>query len=442
MAANPFLNETHDPALRSWVEGSGEGDFPIQNLPFASFRRARSNEAFRCGVAIGDRVVDLGAVAARKLFPGAAGAAALAGSQPRLNALMSLGPEAWSGLRLALSRGLREGSSMQAVLSDCLVPQAEVLFGLPASIGDYTDFYTSIHHATSVGALFRPDAPLLPNYKWVPIGYHGRSSSIEVSGQRFARPWGQLKRPDEDAPVLAPSARLDYELELGIFVGVGNALGERVDISRAEANAFGVVLLNDWSARDIQAWEYQPLGPFLSKSFATTISPWVVSFEALAPYRTAWQRSLDDAQPLPYLEPGAARAWAAFDICLDAFLETAAVRAAGLAPLELASSNFRHAYWTIGQMIAHHTSNGCGLQPGDLLGTGTQSGPLAGEAGSLLELSRGGKQPFALANGETRSFLLDGDAVIFRARCERKGFASIGFGECRGEVAPAVPVAS
>ena len=242
--------------------------------------------------------------------------------------------------------------------------------------------------------------------------------------------------------MLAPSGRLDYELELGVFVGPGNVLGEPVDIARAEASAFGVVLLNDWSARDIQAWEYQPLGPFLSKSFATTISPWVVTLEALAPYRTAWQRSPEDPHPLPYLEPGRAREWAAFDIRLDAFIETATSRSAGLGPLKLASTNFRHAYWTIGQMIAHHTSNGCGLRPGDLLGTGTQSGPLPQEAGSLLELSRGGKQPFALANGEMRSFLLDGDAVVFRARCERQGWASIGFGECRGEVAPAVPAGS
>ncbi|HEU0202571.1 MAG TPA: fumarylacetoacetase, partial [Burkholderiaceae bacterium] len=301
----------------------------------------------------------------------------------------------------------------------------------------YTDFYTSVHHATSVGLLFRPDNPLLPNYKWVPIGYHGRASSIGVSGQVFRRPQAQILPPGEDTPIVAPSRRLDYELELGVFIGTGNALGESIPIAAAERHVFGVTLLNDWSARDVQAWEYQPLGPFLSKNFATTISPWVVTLEALAPYRAEWTRPDGDPQPLAYLDAPANRAEGAFDIQLEVLLDTAAMRERKQAAARLSLSSFRHAYWTVAQMVTHHTINGCNLQPGDLLGTGTQSGPAAEEAGSLLELTRGGKQPLTLPSGETRTFLEDGDAITLRGWCERKGRPRIGFGEARGQVAPA-----
>lgn len=436
-----LLNETHDPALRSWVASANRSgsDFPIQNLPFAVFRRAGSTEAFRGGVAIGDEIVDLAEAAASGAFAEdtAAAAAAAACTGPQLNAFMALGPAAWSALRLALSRALRTGSPAEAALKPCLVPQAEAEYSVPARIGDYTDFYTSIHHATNVGRLFRPDNPLLPNYKWVPIGYHGRSSSIDVSGQMFPRPYGQTLPPGATAPVFGPSRRLDYELELGVFIGCGNPRGRPIGIDAADAHIFGLCLLNDWSARDLQAWEYQPLGPFLSKNFATTIAPWIVTLEALAPYRVAWTRPAEDPQPLPYLASEANRAEGAFDIQLQVLIETEKMRAAGELPAPLSQTSFRHAYWTIAQMVAHHTVNGCNLQPGDLLGSGTESGPTPAEAGSLLELSLGGKQPLTLPNGEARSFLEDGDAILMRGWCEKPGAARIGFGEVRGCVLPA-----
>jgi fumarylacetoacetase len=433
------LNETHDPMLRSWLASANHpaGDFPIQNLPFGVFRRKASGEAFRGGVAIGDQVLDLEAAHAAGAFDGAAAKAATACCEPALNEFMAMGTPAWAALRLSLSRALRAGSALEPKLRACLVPQDEAEYAPAAMIGDYTDFYASIHHAAAVGALFRPDQPLLPNYKWLPIAYHGRSSSIGTSRQRFRRPRGQVKAPQAAAPTFAPSARLDYEFEIGVFIGPGNTQGAPIDLAQAEAHVFGLVLLNDWSARDIQAWEYQPLGPFLAKNFATTISPWVVTLEALAPYRTAWTRPAEDPQPLPHLEPGEARNRAAFGILLETYLETGKMRAARAAPALLARTSFRHAYWTIGQLVAHHTSNGCNLRPGDLLGTGTQSGPKPEEAGSLLELSRGGKKPVKLPDAETRAFLEDGDAVILRAHCEREGFARIGFGECAGEVLPA-----
>jgi fumarylacetoacetase len=433
------LNETHDPLLRSWLVSANapKGDFPIQNLPFGVFRRKDSGEEFRGGVAIGDQVLDLAAAHTAGVFDGPAAKAAMACCLPALNEFMAMDAPAWSALRLSLSRALRAGSPLEPKLRACLVPQAEAEYAVPAAIGDFTDFYASVHHATAVGALFRPDQPLLPNYKWLPIAYHGRSSSIGVSGEKFHRPRGQLKPQEAMSPSLAPSARLDYELELGIFIGVGNSQGVPIDLAAAEGHVFGLVLLNDWSARDIQAWEYQPLGPFLAKNFATTISPWIVTLEALAPFRTAWTRPAEDPQPLPHLEPGDGRTRAAFDVRLETWLETATMRETRAAPALLANTSFRLAYWTIGQLVAHHTSNGCNLRPGDLLGTGTQSGPEPEEAGSLLELSRGGKKPVKLPNGEKRTFLEDGDAVILRAHCEREGFARIGFGECRGEVLPA-----
>ena len=438
------LNETHDPALQSWVESANapNTDFPIQNLPLGIFRRRGSEEAFRGGVAIGDAIVDLGLARAAGVFgdrgAGAvtAARAAAACTGPSLNALMAMGPAAWSSLRLAVSRALRRGSPHAQALRACLVPQAGAEHAVPADIGDYTDFYASIHHATSVGRMFRPDNPLLPNYKWVPIGYHGRASSIVVSGAPVRRPLGQTLPTGTQQPMFGPSRRLDFELELGIYIGTGNALGSRIAIDEAEHHVFGIGLLNDWSARDVQSWEYQPLGPFLAKSFATTVSPWIVTLEALAPYRVEWSRPAEDPQPLPYLESAANRAGGAFDIRLAVRLQTARMRAAGVPPQRLSSTSSRHAYWTIAQLVSHHTVNGCNLRPGDLLGTGTLSGPSPEEAGALLELAVGGKQPVELVNGERRAFLEDGDTVILEGWCERAGAARIGFGEAVGEVLP------
>jgi len=433
------LNETHTPALKSWVASANTAgtDFPIQNLPFAVFRRKGSAEAFRGGVAIGDQILDLAAVAQSGVLTGEAAAAAQAGAQDKLNALMALGTSAWSALRLALSRALREGSAEQAALQACLVPQAEAEYDVPARIGDYTDFYTSLHHATNIGKQFRPDNPLLPNYKWVPIGYHGRASSIGVSGQQFRRPVGQTMTPGATEPSFGPCKRLDIELELGIFVGSGNALGEAVDITEAEDHVFGICLLNDWSARDIQGWEYQPLGPFLAKNFATTVSPWVVTLEALAPYRVAFTRAEGDPQPMAYLDSPANRSGGAFDIQLQVGLQTPKMREAGQPDASICRTSYRHAYWTVAQMLTHHTVNGCNLQPGDLFGSGTLSGPTLDQAGALIELTTGGKNPIALSNGEQRTWLEDGDSVVLRGWCEREGAARIGFGECVGTVLPA-----
>jgi len=292
-----------------------------------------------------------------------------------------------------------------------------------------------VHHATTVGKQFRPDNPLLPNYKWVPIGYHGRASSIGVSGQVFKRPQGQTKAPDAAEPGFGPSKRLDYELELGFFVGRGNALGEPIAIAEAEDHLFGVALLNDWSARDIQAWEYQPLGPFLSKNFASTLSPWIVTMEALAPFRARFERPAGDPQPLAYLDAPSNRESGALDITLEVLLQTAKMRAEGLAPARLTRGNTTEAaYWTAAQLVAHHTVNGCNLQPGDLLGSGTLSGPQPDEAGSLIELTQGGKQPITLPNGEKRTFLEDGDTLVIRGYCERAGAVRIGLGEVSGTV--------
>ncbi|MBK6613762.1 fumarylacetoacetase [Ottowia sp.] len=436
----PLLNETHDPGLTSWVASANDGrtDFPIQNLPFAVFRRQGSGEAWRGGVAIGDRIVDLAAAVAAGVFTDEALAPARAAAGSTLNDLMGLGPKSASALRHALSKGLRTGATEEAALSACLVPQAQAEYQVPARIGDYTDFYTSVHHATNIGKQFRPDNPLLPNYKWVPIGYHGRSSSIGVSGQSFRRPHGQAKAPDADAPVVRPSQRMDIELEMGVFIGAGNALGEPVGIGEAESRIFGLVLLNDWSARDIQPWEYQPLGPFLAKNFATTVSPWVVTLEALAPFRAPFTRPENDPQPLPYLSSDANRAEGGLDIQLEALIQTPVMREQGAAPARLALTNYRHAYWTAAQMVTHHTVNGCNLQPGDLLGTGTLSGPTLDQACALIELTCGGKHPIALPNGEQRAWLEDGDTVVLRGWCERPGATRIGFGECVGTVLPAV----
>lgn len=434
------LNETHNPSLKSWVASANDGntDFPIQNLPFGVFRRAGSHEHFRIGVAIGDQILDLHLAQQAGIFAEVTNSAlanALAASS--LNALMNLGNTVSSQVRLALSKALREGAAAQEKLVGALVAQSEAEYALPAHIGDYTDFYTSIHHATSVGKLFRPDNPLLPNYKWVPIGYHGRSSSIGVSGQQFRRPVGQTMPPNATTPNFGPAKRMDYECEVGMFIGQGNELGETIAVGEAEQHVFGLCLLNDWSARDVQGWEYQPLGPFLAKNFASTISPWVVTVEALAPFRAAWTRDAADPQPLPYLDYPSLREQGAFDIELEVLLQTEKMRADGTPPQRLSLSNFRHSYWTVAQMVAHHTVNGCNLQAGDFLGSGTQSGPRPEEAGSLLELTEGGKKPIVFSNGEQRVFMEDGDSIIIRGWAQRDGAVRIGFGEVEGRLLPA-----
>jgi fumarylacetoacetase len=423
---NNALNATHDPKLKSWVSSANEADcdFPIQNLPFGRFRPAGSQAAFRIGIAIGDQVLDLPAIGLV--------------DTDDMNVLMNASVEERRALRSAISAGLALGSDTQASWAKALHGQAEVEMTVPCRIGDYTDFYTSVHHATTVGKQLRPDNPLLPNYKWVPIGYHGRASSIGVSGQHFKRPQGQTKAPDAETPSLAPSKRLDYELELGWFMAQGNAQGDAIAIGEAEAHLFGVTLFNDWSARDLQAWEYQPLGPFLSKNFASTVSPWLVTAEALAPFRVAFERPSGDPQPLPYLDSEANRSQGAFSIELEVLLQTTRMREAGEGPARLSLTNSaRAAYWTPAQLIAHHTVNGCNLQPGDLLGSGTLSGPEPTEAGSLMELTGGGKRPTTLPNGEQRGFLEDGDTLVIRGWCERPGAVRIGLGEVSGTVEPA-----
>ena len=436
------LNATHDPGQQSWVESANQPDtdFPLQNLPYGRFRRAGQDEPLRVGVAIGTQVLDLSLAAAQPGWP----QPVLKPLQPLaagdLNAFMALPPEEQSAVRAALSAALRVGSAQQAELVGCLLPQDQAQMALPCEIGDYTDFYTGIHHATTVGKLFRPDNPLLPNYKWVPIGYHGRSSSIVVSGTPVRRPVGQTKGA-ADTPVVGPSQRLDYELELGFLIGAGNALGERINIADAERHLFGVTLFNDWSARDIQPWEYQPLGPFLAKNFASSISPWVVTMEALAPFRAPFGRPVGDPDPLPYLDSEPNRREGALDIQLEVWLQTAAMRDAGLPAVRLSHGNAAEAgYWTAAQLVAHHTVSGCNLRPGDLFGSGTLSGPLPEQAGSMLELSQGGKQAITLPDGQTRRFLEDGDTLTLRGYCERPGARRIGLGECAGTVLPAVAV--
>ncbi len=422
-AMHPALDSTHDAQLRSWVASANQPDcdFPIQNLPFGRFRVAGSGLDLRVGVAIGDQILDLQAAG---LFEGS-----------DMNALMAAPAAERQALRHTLSQGLREGSAQQAAWSKALVAQAQAEMALPCRIGDYTDFYTSVHHATNVGRQFRPDNPLLPNYKWVPIGYHGRASSIGVSGQRIKRPQGQTMAAAASAPVLGPCKRLDYELELGWFIGQGNALGEPIAMGAAEQHLFGVALFNDWSARDIQGWEYQPLGPFLSKNFASTLAPWVVTMEALAPFRAPFVRAEGEPQPLPYLDAPDNRAHGAFTITLEVLLQTSRMRAAAEPAVRLSCTDTtRAAYWTPAQLVTHHTVNGCNLQPGDLLGSGTLSGPEPHEAGSLLELAGSGKHPVTLPNGEQRSFLEDGDTLTLRGWCERAGAVRIGLGEVSGTV--------
>ncbi len=440
MTDHTTIDATHDPALQSWVASANapDTDFPVQNLPFGRFRRAGvAGDAWRIGVAIGDQILDLAAARGAVPWPADLADALAVLAAGDLNAFMAMGAGPRRALRAALSRALATGGP-QAALASCLVPQADAELAVPCRIGDYTDFYIGIHHATAVGRLFRPDNPLLPNYKWVPIGYHGRASTVLPSGVPFRRPRGQLLPPVAAQPVVGPSQRLDFELELGIFIGAGNALGAPIGIDDAEDHVFGLTLFNDWSARDIQAWEYQPLGPFLAKSFASTVSPWIVTLEALAPFRRPFVRAEGEPAPLPYLDGAANRAAGAIDIGLEVRLQTRAMRDAGLPAERISRSNFADAaYWTVAQLVAHHTVNGCALAPGDLFGSGTLSLPGEGQAGSLLELSHGGKQPITLANGEQRSFLQDGDGLQLAGRCTRPGFRAIGFGPCEAVVLPA-----
>jgi fumarylacetoacetase len=432
----PFpLNETHDPARRSFVERANapECDFPIQNLPFGVFRAAGG--APRVGVAIGDQILDVAAASAA--FDGLASEAARACATAPLNHLMALGPEASSALRLALSRALSTAHGDPG-LRRHLTPIAAAELLLPVRSGNFTDFFASIFHATNAGRMFRPDNPLMPNYKYVPVAYHSRASSIIASGTPFKRPRGQRKGANEETPSYGASRNLDFELELGMYIGSPSALGEPLSIAKAAEHIFGFCLLNDWSARDVQAWEAQPLGPFLGKNFATTVSPWVVTAEALAPFRAAaFARPAGDPAPLPYLDDADDRSHGGLDIALEACLSTAAMRRAGQAPMRVTQTSCAQLYWTVAQMVAHHTSNGCNLEIGDLIASGTVSGPEKSSWGSLLELTARGREPIVLPSGEQRGFIEDGDEIIFRGFCARAGFARIGFGECRAVVLPA-----
>ena len=438
-----MLDDTHRADLRSWVDSANDpvGDFPIQNLPLGVVRHGTDREAV-AAVAIGDRVLLLDAAVEHGLLHGDARAAAVACHGGVLNGLMALGPRARRALRGGLVELLRDdsdaGRRARSCADELLRSAAEVVALLPARIGDYTDFYASIHHATNIGSMFRPDNPLLPNYKWVPIGYHGRASSIVASGTAVVRPRGQSKNEGESAPTFGPSRRLDYELEVGAFVGPGNPLGQPVPIAEAEARLFGLCLVNDWSARDIQAWEYQPLGPFLAKNFATTISPWIVTLDALAPFRVpAAERGAGDPRPLPHLDSPTNEAEGGFDIQLEVWLRSARMRAEGMAEHRASRVRFTEMYWTLAQLLTHHASNGCNLTPGDLLASGTVSGSARDSRGCLQELAWRGTEPITLPSGEQRRYLEDGDEVIIRGFCEREGFARIGFGECRGMVLPA-----
>lgn len=434
------IDETHAPALKSWVDSANHTatDFPIQNLPLGVFRTSGAR-AHRIGTAIGDSVLDLRACFEHNLLTGMPTGILAACGDETLNALMARPDVERRALRHRLSHLLRSGGAQVTArphAEKVLLPARDVRMALPARITDYTDFYASIDHATNVGSMMRPDNPLLPNYKWIPIGYHGRSSSIVVSGTQVRRPSGQIDpTAPGHTPHFEPSKLLDYELEMGIFIAEGNELGAPIPITQAGTKIFGLCLLNDWSARDVQKWEYQPLGPFLSKNFATSISPWVVTAEALAPFRVAAaHRSEGDPAPLPHLKSAQDQALGGFDVSLEVSISTRAMRSHGHAPVRLSRSNVASLYWTPAQMIAHHASGGCNLNPGDLLGTGTVSGKDKESRGCLLELTMRGRERIELPGGETRAFLEDGDEVIFTGSCQREGFARIGFGECRGVV--------
>lgn len=446
------IDESHDPGDQSWVESANDPqtDFPLQNLPFGVFHTEDEDEDDgRIGMAIGDMVVDLRELAEEGAFddfdddddPIEEDV-----DSPALSLLLMSGRERWGAIRDRVRELLTHGNdelvSDKKLMARALVPIDEAVMLVPGEIGDYTDFYASVHHATNVGSMFRPDNPLLPNYKWLPIGYHGRSSSIVASGTEVRRPCGQTRPDDTEPPVYGPCKLLDYELELGCMLGPANDLGDRVPIERAEEAIFGLCLLNDWSARDMQKWEYQPLGPFLAKSFASSVSPWIVPIEALAPFRTpAFERPDGDPQPLGYLDSDDNRASGGFDITLEVLIASRRMRDAGTPAVRVSVGSFMHMYWTLAQMVAHHSSNGCNMQPGDLLGSGTVSGPEKESRGCLLEMTWDGpgkpRKPVDLPTGETRTFLEDGDEVILRGWCEREGYRRIGFGECSGVIIPA-----
>jgi len=437
MAQAP-VDETHDPQLESWVDGANDSaEFPIQNLPLGIFSRGTDDP--RAGIAIGDFILDLPALALTGLLDGEAQEAAAAGTAPSLNAMLALGAGPRRALRRQVSALLSKGNTARDAIEPLLVPMADALMHLPCTIGDYTDFYVGIHHATNIGALFRPDNPLLPNYKHVPIGYHGRASTVRPSGAQVVRPVGQTKAPDADAPGFGPVSRLDYELELGVWLATGNALGQPIPIAEAADHIAGMTLLNDWSARDLQAWEYQPLGPFLAKNFLTTVSPWLVTAEAMAPFRIAQPpRPEGDPKPLAYLWNDADQQAGALSLELEVHLSSAKMRAAGNPPMRLSRGPASNMYWTIAQMVTHHASNGCAMQTGDLLGTGTISGPDKSAYGSLMEITKAGKDPIELPTGETRRFLEDGDELQLSGRFVAEGRRTIGFGACTGTVSPAV----
>jgi fumarylacetoacetase len=433
------LSETHDPKRRSWVSSANEAgaDFPIQNLPFGIFRRRGSKERPRAGIAIGDSILDLYLVSQH--LDGAARTAAEACGSITLSDLAASGADARSALRHAVSALLDERNAGQkSIVQQFLVPQADAELFLPFKIEAFTDFFASIFHATNAGRIFRPNQPLLPNYKFVPVAYNGRASTFRVSGAPVQRPQGQIKSANADVPERLPTRGLDYEAELGFYIGRGSDIGEPVGVDRANGHIFGCCLLNDWSARDIQAWEYQPLGPFLAKSFASTVSPWVITEEALRPYRTpAFVRPEGDPQILAYLSDPVDQATGGIDIKMTVYLRSAEMFRRGMKPVQLSHCSSSALYWTVGQMIAHQTSNGCNLQIGDLIGSGTISGETEGSFGSLLEITRRGEMPLQLPTGEMRAFLEDGDEVTISGFCERPGYARIGFGTCAGTVLPA-----
>lgn len=436
------INSTHDPDLKSWVASANDPatDFPIQNLPFCVFANDSIDDEIHIGVRIGDRILNLDACADAGLLEDF-DAESIGDDRlwSLLDGIMEFSAADRMALRQRISDLLREGSEFRGQVEPHLVPVSECfLDDIPAVIGDYTDFYCSIYHATNVGSMFRPDNPLMPNYKYIPVGYHGRASSIVLSGEDIKRPQGQNRSDAEKPPVFGPSKNLDYEMELGFFVAKGNELGSPIDIKDAEEHIFGVCLVNDWSARDIQGWEYQPLGPFLAKNFATSISPFVVTMEALAPFRTpAFERDPADPQPLEYLSSDENRKFGGLDINLEVYIQTEKMRTENIEPFRLSRSNTKDLYWTIGQMLTHHASNGCNLQTGDLMATGTVSGKEKDERGCLLELTWRGKEPIDLPSGEQRRFLEDGDEIIMKGFCEREGFRRIGLGECRGRIVPA-----
>jgi fumarylacetoacetase len=436
---NRMINQTHNPNVRSWVASANEPDtdFPIQNLPFGVFQRPGQAHDPCIGVAIGDQVLDLALCYQTGLLSNLPEAVQRACCAPILNPLMALGNGTAAIVRDVLHELLRADQSTSILESSLLVPMAEVEMLLPATIGDYTDFYASLFHATNVGKLFRPDHPLLPNYKYVPIAYHGRSSSIVSSRTSIKRPQGQIKEPQDERPRFALSQSLDYEVEVGFFIGAGNSQGSPVAIAEAEASIFGLCLVNDWSARDLQAWEYQPLGPFLGKNFATTISPWVVTLEALAPFRCpAFPRSPGDPTPLHYLTSKEDATQGGIDLTVEVWLQSLQMKEQRIEPMRLSQANVQDLYWSPAQMVTHHTSNGCNLRTGDLIASGTVSGKTEGMQGSLLEITRRGTQLIQLPSGEERAFLADGDEVILRGYCHLSGYARIGFGDCRGQILP------